>query len=84
MRHLRGRKVSKGHVSVRRKRKEITPGSIVLYKGQRMAVHGTHGEDEHTNIEFAEPAHDGRKSANISKVKVLQVRYRGAWKQIAG
>ena len=77
----RGEKVSKGHVSIRKQRTEIKPGSIVLYKGERMVVHGTHVRGEDINVEFTKPAKDGKKSASIKILKVVYTPLIQAWKQ---
>ena len=89
LRPFRGHKVKKGRVSVRRQRTKLKPGSIVLYKGERLIVHGTHTKKNKktgkvsTNVEFNTPAKNGRKSADLKKVKVMRQEYINAWKRIS-
>ena len=89
LRPFRGHKVKKGHVSVRKQRTQLKPGSIVLYEGERLVVHGTHTKKNKktgkvsTNVEFDTPAKNGRKSADLKKVKVMRQEYINAWKRIS-
>ena len=89
MRPFRGRKVKKGYVSVRRQRTKVKPGSLVMYKGEFMTVHGTHTRADkrtgrtYVNAEFETPASDGRKSADLRKVTVIREQYTCAWKRIS-
>lgn len=80
---FRGKKVSKGRVTIRRSRTQLKPGSLVLYKEQIMTVHGTHTNDGHTRVEFTEKAADGRKSVAISKVTIVKPAVIAAWERIA-
>ena len=86
----RGHKVSKGRVSIRRDGDKLKPGSMVLYNGERLAVHTTHvtyrknkkGETEKTvNIQFTYPASNGRKSASSKKCRILTRNYNTGWKR---
>ena len=89
LRPFRGHKVKKGRVSVRKQRTQLKPGSIVLYEGERLIVHGTHTKKNKktgrvsTNVEFDTPAKNGRKSADLKKVKVMRQEYINAWKRIS-
>ena len=89
LRPFRGHKVKKGRVSVRAQRTQLKPGSIVLYEGERLIVHGTHTRKDrktgkaNTNVEFETPAKNGRKSADMKKVKVMRQEYINAWKHIS-
>jgi hypothetical protein len=88
LRRYRGHKAKKGHVSVRKQRTQLKPGSLVLYKDEVREVHGTHTRKDKktgtvkTNVEFTHPAGDGRKSADISKVKVIRKQFISAWKRV--
>lgn len=78
-RPFRKGKVSKGHVTTRKGRTQLKPGSLVLYKGQVMTVHGTHANKGKVNVEFTQKASDGRKSAYLSKVTIIRPMYRSGW-----
>lgn len=43
LRIFRGKKVSKGRITVSKQRYQIQPGTVVLYHKQKIAVLGTHG-----------------------------------------
>lgn len=90
---FRGRKVSKGRVTVRRSRTTLKPGSLVEFGGEILAVHGTH-KSRHTskrtgkvaisiNVEFERPTQTGRKSAALSKCKVIRKAYNTGWEMAA-
>lgn len=86
---FRGRKISKGRITVRRFRTTLKPGSLVEFGGEVLAVHGTH-TSRHTskktgkvtisiNVEFERPTQTGRKSAALSKCKVVRQAYNTGW-----
>ena len=86
----RGHRVSKGHNSIRRGASSLKPGSIVMYKGEKMTVHGTHtryvkGKDGKTakkvNVQFTCPASDGKKSASLEKCTPVSRVYNTGWKR---
>lgn len=86
----RGHKVSKGHNSIRRGASSLKPGSIVMYKGEKMTVYGTHtryvkGKDGKTakkvNVQFTCPASDGKKSASLEKCTPVSRVYNTGWKR---
>lgn len=88
LRRYRGHKISSGYFSVRRDGNKLQPGSIILYNGERMAVHGTHtsyrqnkkGERiKSVNVEFTQPASNGRKSASLKKCSILSRNYNTGW-----
>ena len=79
LRGYRGQKISKGHRTIRKGRTQLKPGSIVLYKKQVMAVHGTHTNKGKVNVEFTQKASDGKKSASISKVTIVRPVYLSGW-----
>lgn len=89
----RKKKIRKGHVSIRRGRTQVKAGSAVLYKGERMAVHGTHTcyrkskksvvPVKRVNVEFTTAAPDGRKSASLEKCTVLTAESSCGWKMAA-
>ena len=89
LRSFRGHKVKKGRVSVRKQRTQLKPGSIVLYEGERLIAHGTHTRKDKktgkvsTNVEFETPAKNGKKSADLKKVRVMRQEYINAWKRIS-
>lgn len=82
-RAFRGKKVSKGHVTIRRGRTQLKPGSLVLYGKQVMTVHGTHTSNGRTKVEFTKKAADGRKSAVIGRVTVVKAAMLTAWERTA-
>ena len=88
LRPFRGHKVKKGRISVRRQRTQLKPGSIVLYEGERLIVHGTHTRKNkktgkvNVNVEFDTPAKDGRKSTDLKKLNVVRKEFINAWKRI--
>lgn len=67
---FRGRKVSKGRVTVQRFRTTLKPGSLVEFGGEVLAVHGTHKSRRTSkktgkvaisiNVEFERPTQTGR------------------------
>ena len=72
----RSRKVREGHISIRRQRVSLKPGSYVKYNDEILQVHGTHTRTrktkagvtvKNTNVQFVAPASNGRKSADIKK-----------------
>lgn len=84
----RKRKVSKGHVSIRRGRSPLTPGSLVLYEGEVMEVHGIHRSryknrkgivTTNINVEFTRPTKAGKKSASIKKCTIIGQEYNTGW-----
>lgn len=86
----RGHKVLKGHDSIRRGASSLKPGSIVMYKGEKMTVHGTHtryvtdkeGKTvKKVNVQFTCPASDGRKSASMNKCMPVSRVYNTGWKR---
>ena len=88
LRKYRGHKLSKGRVSIRRDGNKLQPGSVVLYNGESMTVHGTHtkyrknkkGEQvKSVNVEFTSPASNGRKSASLKKCSILTRNYNTGW-----
>ena len=88
LRRYRGHKISSGYFSVRRDGNKLQPGSIVLYNGEWMTVHGTHtsyrqnkkGERiKSVNVEFTQPASNGRKSASLKKCSILTRNYNTGW-----
>lgn len=88
---FRGRKVSKGKVSIRRGRPRIKPGSLVEVNGEILQVHGTHRKDHKLkngmistsiNVEFAYPARGGKKSASLRKCKLIKPSYNTGWIKI--
>ena len=89
LRIFRGHKVKKGHVSVRAQRAQLKPGSIVLYEGERLIVHGTHTKKDkktgkvNTNVEFEAPAKNGKKSTDLKNLKVVRKEFINAWKHIS-
>ena len=90
---FRGRKVSKGRVTVRRSRTTLKPGSLVEFGGEVLAVHGTHKSRRTSkktgkvaisiNVEFEWPTRTGRKSAALSKCKVIRQAYNTGWEMAA-
>ena len=84
LRHFRGPKVLKGYLSIRRGRKDLLPGSIVLFGKERLIVHGTHtGKNGSLNVEFEAPSMTGVKSADIKKLKVIKKRLISSWEPIS-
>lgn len=88
---FRQKKIGKGRVTIRRRRTELKPGSLVEYKDEILVVHGTHQSHYKTkdgtikfivNIEFEHPAHDGRKSAAKNKCKIISKNYNTGWKKV--
>lgn len=84
----RSRKIRKGHISIRRQRTSIKPGSYVRYHGETLEVHGTHTHSRktkagktvtNTNIQFVRPASDGRKSADSKKCQLLTISFNRGW-----
>lgn len=68
---FRGRKVSKGSVTIRKSRTTLKPGSLVGYDKEILAVHGTHTDRRvskktekptvSVNVKFEYPTQTGRK-----------------------
>lgn len=83
LRIFRGHRLSKGYVSIRKNRTQIKPGSIVLYNGEKLTVHGTHTNKKTgtINVEFTHEAKDGRKSSKLSGVTVVFVQPIRAWEK---
>ena len=85
---FRGDKLKKGRVSIRRRRTDLKPGSIVMYMGEKLTVHGTHARknkktgEVSINVEFTRPAADGKKSADLKKLKVITKEIVRDWKHI--
>lgn len=87
----RKQKVKKGHVNIRRNRTQLKPGSLVIYQGEHLIVHGTHttaytskktGQTAfRTNVEFTTLAKDGRKSTKLENVTVVRPVYNTGWKK---
>ena len=88
LRPFRGHKVKKGHITIRRQRTQIKPGSQVRYGNEILLVHGTHTRRDkksgqvNTNVEFTHPAKNGRKSADLRKVTVIREQYTNAWRRV--
>jgi hypothetical protein len=80
LRVYRGRKVSKGHVNIRRERKTVKPGSTVRYEGEELKVKCLHANQKSGPfIEFMTPASNGRKTSPFSKVEVVSISYNTGW-----
>jgi hypothetical protein len=79
LKKFRGVKVKNGFITIRRQRTQLKPGSMVQYNGEMLTVHGTHTSKGKTNVEFASPAKDGRKSVAINKVTVVSHSYNTGW-----
>ena len=87
LRQYRGKKLRKGYNTIRVRKKELLPGSQVLYKGETLTVRGTHlpksaKGKKTTNVEFTKPASDGRKSADISKLKIVSHDVVPSWEPV--
>ncbi len=88
LRPFRGHKVKKGHITIRRQRTQIKPGSQVRYGNEILLVHGTHTRRDkksgqvNTNVEFTHPAKNGRKSADLRRVTVIREQYTNAWRRV--
>lgn len=87
----RGKKLSKGRVTIRRGRSSLKPGSLVRFDGEVLTVHGTHRSRKKNkaghikvsvNVEFECPSKTGRKSAALSKCQIISRSYNTGWKQI--
>lgn len=73
LRRYRGKRVSKGHVSIRRKRYSIQSGDIVAYNGKEYVAGGCQHYGEYVKL--------GEKlSVKVTKVKVITRA--GGWKKI--
>ena len=73
LRRYRGKTTRKGYCTIRKGRTKIKPGSIVLFEGELLVVHGTHARTnkkgkKSLNVEFAVPAQSGAKSTDVKKV----------------
>lgn len=89
---FRSRKVSKGRVTIRRSRTALKPGSLVEFNDEVLTVHGTHTSRYKSkktgktavsiNIEFEQPARNGKKSAALSKCRIINKSYNTGWKKI--
>ncbi|MCD7873320.1 MAG: hypothetical protein LUG21_08615 [Clostridiales bacterium] len=81
--HLcREKKVSKGHINIRRSRTSLKPGSVVEFEGKRLIVKGVHRQKSNScNVEFVHPAAGGRKSASLKKLTVIKTQYTESWKE---
>jgi len=88
LRLFRGHKVKKGHITIRRQRTQIKPGSQVRYGNETLVVHGTHTRRNKKSgqvsirVEFTHPAKNGRKSADLRKMTVVRNQYLNAWKRV--
>lgn len=79
---FRGRKVSKGRVTIWRSRTTLKPGSLVEFGGELLAVHGTHKSRRTSkktgkvavsiNVEFERPTQTGRKRAALGRCRVIR------------
>lgn len=87
----RGKKLSKGRVTIRRGRSSLKPGSLVRFDGEVLTVHGTHRSRRKNkaghikvsvNVEFERPSKTGRKSAALSKCQIISQSYNTGWKKI--
>ena len=73
LRPFRGHKVRKGRVRIRKQRYAIRPGTVLLYRGQKVKAKGVHSNGKMVLL-------DTGKSVSPSRVSV--VRYPGAWVRI--
>ena len=87
----RGKKLSKGRITIRRGRSSLKSGSLVRFNGELLTVHGTHRSRKKNkaghikvsvNVEFERPSKTGRKSAALSKCQIISRSYNTGWKQI--
>ena len=87
----RGKKLSKGRVTIRRGRSSLKPGGLVRFDGEVLTVHGTHRSRRKNkaghikvsvNVEFERPSKTGRKSAALSKCQIISQSYNTGWKKI--
>lgn len=94
---FRGRKISKGRITVRRSRNSLKTGSLVTFRDEILIVRKTHArkrQDKQTgkwvnsvNVEFKYPARGGRKSAQLSekpakgKCTPYRHEYNTGWKK---
>ena len=59
-----------------------------MYMGEKLTVHGTHARknkktrEVSINVEITRPAADGKKSADLKKLKVITKEFVRGWKQI--
>lgn len=72
----RQKKVSAGHVNIRRQRTPLLPGTLLNYNGEVLVLKGLHNCKR---VEFAIAAKDGRKSASLSKVTVIRPVFNTGW-----
>jgi len=73
----RANKAKKGARNIRKVRCPVQAGDIALYHGERIPVKGTH---KNSNVEFAHPARDGKKSCSIKKLGVIKKA--GGWLRV--
>ena len=88
----RGRKLKKGYATIRRSRTRIKPGSLIEYNGEILTVYGTHRSTRYSkklgivvmteNLEFKEPASNGRKSADVKKCTVIRPVFNTGWELV--
>ncbi len=84
LRKYRGRKVSSGHVSIRRGRAPLSAGSKVLYNDEILTVKGTHRNKKgDVNVEFTSTASNGKKSTNLKNLTVLRTNLKTSWVQVS-
>ena len=70
LRMYRGHKVRKGHISIRKQRYSIQPGTLLMYQGRKVTARGIHCCGARVML-------DTGKSAAVSRVSVA--RYPGGW-----
>lgn len=89
LRPFRGRKLKAGRVTIRRGRTQLKPGSLVEFEGELLTVHGIHRgrriskrtgiASVSVNVEFTRPSRNGRKSAALSKCRIIDKTYNAGW-----
>ena len=87
LRKYRGKTTRKGYCTIRKERTKIKPGSIILFEGELLVVHGTHAKTDKKgkkslNVEFTVPAQSGAKSTNVKNVVLFRQAYVSAWKKV--
>lgn len=82
----RGRKASKGRITVRKGRAPIAVGSVICFEHEMLIVKGTHRSKNSTsiNVEFATPTRKGKKSTSIANVTMLRPKIITGWTKITG
>lgn len=79
----RRRKVTNGRRAMKRKTVSLRPGDIVSLNRETLVVHGTHTSKKGSvNVQFTKPARNGRKSADLKKLKILGQRFNSGWEQV--